>query len=193
MTDLQVNLKTIGVFGLVGLPYTFKFLWAPLIDRYPLPFLGPRRGWMLLTQLLALILTIAIGLSDPQAAPALTALICFVLAIVSATQDIVVDGYRAEILAAEQRGAGAATGVVGYRLGMLFSGAGALWLAAHYSWPVVYGVMAGAFTIGIIATLLSHEPRANFRGGITANNNAGVCCAINRPVYGAVMRWRSVY
>lgn len=161
MTELQVNLKTIGIFGLVGLPYTFKFLWAPLLDRFPLPFLGRLRGWMLLTQVIALILTIGIGLSDPLNAPGFTAALCFLLAFVAATQDVVIDGYRAEVLSAEERGTGAATGVIGYRMGMLYSGAGALWLASSFSWPVVYSIMAAAFGVGIIATLLSSEPVIN--------------------------------
>lgn len=158
MTELQVNLKTIGVFGLVGLPYTLKFLWAPLLDRFPIPVLGRLRGWMLLTQVLGLFLTIAIGLSDPLNSPVITASLCFLLAFVAATQDVVIDGYRAEVLSANERGTGAATGVIGYRIGMLYSGAGALWLAASFSWPVVYGLMAAGFGVGIIATLLSDEP-----------------------------------
>ncbi len=179
MTEIQVNLKTIGVFSLVGLPYTLKFLWAPLVDRFSFPFLGRRRGWMLFTQLLGAALVVLLGSSDPLNAPLVTASLCLLLAVVSATQDIVVDGYRAEILDDSQRGMGAATGVVGYRLGMLFSGAGALWLASYYTWATVYLFMAAGFIIGIVATLCATEPK--LAGHIT-RSSPGICKAFVEPM-----------
>ena len=129
LTVKGIDLTTIGLFALVGQPYTYKFLWAPLMDRYRIPFLGRRRGWLVVTQL-ALLGTIALmGALSPQSSPWLLAGLALGVAFLSASQDIVFDAYRTDILGAEERGAGAAVSVFGYRIAMLVSGGLALILA----------------------------------------------------------------
>lgn len=153
---------TIGLFALMGTPYTFKFLWSPLVDRMPVPYLtrllGRRRGWAIITQL-ALIATIAgLGATDPAVHPGLTAVFAIVVAFWSATQDIVIDAYRVEILEERQFGAGAATIVLGYRIGMLVSGAGALYMATYVGWFATYVAMAAFMAVGIVTVLVNPEP-----------------------------------
>jgi len=160
-----VSLTEIGLFGLVGVAYTLKFLWSPVVDRMPLPVLtrrfGRRRGWMLVAQV-ALIAGIA-GMApvDPAAADGLyrTVLWAVVVAFASATQDIVIDAYRTEILEDEKLGAGAANLVFGYRIAMLVSGGGALIVAAYGGWTMAYLAMAAAMLIGVATVLLNPEPR----------------------------------
>ena len=164
LAELGVSKTTIGLFALMGIPYTLKFLWAPLVDRMPVPYLtrelGRRRGWAILTQL-ALMATIAgLGATDPVAHLGLTALFAFLVAFWSASQDIVIDAYRVEILEERQYGAGAAMIVLGYRIGMLVSGAGALYLATYVGWFATYGFMTAFMTVGIAAILLNPEPSA---------------------------------
>lgn len=163
LAEVGVNKTTIGLFALMGTPYTFKFLWAPLVDRMPLPlltrWLGRRRGWAVVTQL-ALMATIAgLGATNPVAHPGITAFFAFAVAFWSATQDIVIDAYRVEILEERQFGAGAATIVLGYRIGMLVSGAGALYLATYVGWFATYGIMAAFMTVGIVTVLVNPEPK----------------------------------
>ncbi|MGH7111554.1 MAG: AmpG family muropeptide MFS transporter, partial [Stellaceae bacterium] len=128
LAELGVSLTAIGLFGLVHTPYSFKFLWSPLIDRLPLPILtarlGRRRSWALLIQLLLAAAILALGTTDPRRDPAMTALAAFCVAFLSASQDIVIDAYRIELLRPEEQGAGAAATQWGYRFGMLASGAG---------------------------------------------------------------------
>ena len=160
-----VSLTEIGLFGLVGIAYTLKFVWSPLVDRMPLPVLtrrfGRRRGWMLLAQA-ALMLGIA-GMApvDPGAPDGLsrTVLWAVIVAFASATQDIVIDAYRTEILEDSKLGAGAANLVFGYRIAMLVSGGGALIIAAYGGWAMAYAVMAAAMLIGMATVLLNPEPR----------------------------------
>ena len=132
-------MTTIGLFAAIGTPYALKFLWSPLIDGMPFPILshllGRRRGWMIATQLALIMGIMLLGLTDPAVNPWLTAMTALLVAIFSASQDIVIDAYRVEILKPEQQGAGAATIVLGYRLGMIASRAGALTLATYVSWP----------------------------------------------------------
>jgi len=163
LAEVGVNKTTIGLFALVGTPYTCKFLWAPLVDRTPIPYLtrwlGRRRGWIIVTQL-ALMATIAsLGATNPLARPGLTAIFALLVAFWSATQDIVIDAYRVEILEERQYGAGAATIVLGYRIGMLVSGAGALYLATYVDWFVSYATMAAFMIVGTATVLLNPEPR----------------------------------
>jgi len=154
-----VDIVTIGWFALVGQPYTYKFLWAPLMDRFQLPFLGRRRGWLALTQLALLALVAAMGLLSPRESPWLTALCALAIAFLSASQDIVVDAYRTDVLRAEERGAGAAVSVLGYRIAMLVSGAGALILADQWlGWHAMYWTMASLMLVGFAATWLAIEP-----------------------------------
>ncbi len=153
---------TIGLFALVGTPYTFKFLWAPLIDRLPIPFLtrglGRRRGWAITTQLALMAATFGLGSTNPSVEPGLTAVFVLLVAFCSASQDIVIDAYRVEILEERQYGAGAAMIVLGYRLGMLTSGAGALYLASFFGWFATYSVMAMLVSVGIATILVNPEP-----------------------------------
>jgi MFS transporter, PAT family, beta-lactamase induction signal transducer AmpG len=158
MTAVGVDLTTIGAFALVGLPYTFKWAWAPLLDRYRWPFLGRRRGWLLVLQL-ALVGAIAVmGSLDPRAAPHALAIAAVVVAVLSASQDIVVDAYNADTLRADQRAAGAAMYVTGYRTAMLVTGAAALALADHLPWRAIYAAVAALMAIGVAGTLLADEP-----------------------------------
>jgi PAT family beta-lactamase induction signal transducer AmpG len=164
LREVGVELQTIGLFALVGLPYSFKFLWAPALDHAPFPLLtrrfGRRRGWALATQL-GLVASIAgMGLSEPASAPVATAVWALAVAFFSASQDVVVDAYRIEILAPHEQGAGAAATQLGYRIGMLAAGAGAFALAELWSWPTVFLVMAALVGVGIGAVLLAPEPPA---------------------------------
>ncbi|CAB1074822.1 MFS transporter permease [Alkalispirochaeta odontotermitis] len=162
LTEAGVSLTTIGLFALVGTPYNLKFLWAPFIDRVPVPMLsmmlGRRRAWMLLIQVGLMASVIALGLSKPQTAPELTALLALAVAFFSASQDIVIDAYRIDILDEDQQGAGAAMTQAGYRFGLLAAGAGALYLASNMDWSIVYGIMAGLVLIGFIAALCAPVP-----------------------------------
>ena len=163
LLDAKVDLKSIATFAAVGLPYTTKFLWAPLLDRYTLPFLGRRRGWLLVFQVGLVGGLIFISCLDPKADPELFALAALIVATLSASQDIVVDAYNTDLLDPEQRAAGSATYVMGYRTAMLASGAMALVMADHLLWQVVYLIMAGLMVIGIVGTLLAEEPKAHVR------------------------------
>jgi len=155
----NVDLVAIGWFALVGQPYTYKFLWAPLMDRYAPPFLGRRRGWLLVTQV-ALAAAIAfMGTLSPAESAWLLGATAFAVALLSASQDIVFDALRADSLAPEERGAGAAVSVLGYRLAMLVSGAGALILADQWlGWTFTFWLMAGLMLVGMAATWLAVEP-----------------------------------
>jgi len=163
LTEAGVSLTAIGLFALVGTPYNLKFIWAPLIDRVPLPWLstrfGRRRAWMLLIQLGLMASIIALGLSKPQISPAVTAFLALCVAFFSASQDIVIDAYRIEILDEDQQGAGAAMTQAGYRFGLLASGAGALYLATYMSWSEVYAIMAALLLVGFITALCAPAPK----------------------------------
>lgn len=164
LTEAKVSLTDIGLFALVATPYSFKFLWAPLIDRMPLPLItrlfGRRRGWMLTTQAALIAALIALGAIDPVRDPWWTALLAVIVAFCSASQDIVIDAYRVEILQPEQYGAGAAVVQLGYRVAMLVAGAGALFLAEHVSWSAVYMVMAALIGVGVVTVLAYPEPQS---------------------------------
>ncbi len=160
MTSAGVPLGTIGVLSLVALPYSLKPLWAPLLDRFTLPLLGRRRGWMLTFQLALGVAILALGSGDPSAAPCAIAVIALVVAFLSASQDIVTDAYRTDLLTREERAAGTATYIFGYRLAMVLSGGLALVLADHVSWRVVYAILAGGMLVGVITTWLAPEPAA---------------------------------
>ncbi|UXY09945.1 muropeptide MFS transporter AmpG [Kosakonia sp. ML.JS2a] len=159
MTVENIDLKTIGFFSLVGQAYVFKFLWSPLMDRYTPPVLGRRRGWLLLTQLLLLIAIAGMGFLDPANHLRWMAALAVVIAFCSASQDIVFDAWKTDVLPFEERGAGAAISVLGYRLGMLVSGGLALWLADRWlGWQGMYWLMAALLIPCIISTLLAPEP-----------------------------------
>jgi len=158
MTAVGVDLTTIGAFSLVGLPYTFKWLWAPLVDRYRLPLLGRRRGWLLATQLALMVAIAVMGSLDPRAAPAVLAVTAVAVALLSATQDVVVDAFNADTLRTEERAAGSAMYVTGYRGAMLVTGTVALALADVLPWSVVYVGLAAMMSVGVVGTLLAREP-----------------------------------
>ncbi|MDU1877835.1 muropeptide MFS transporter AmpG [Citrobacter sp.] len=159
MTVENIDLKTIGFFSLVGQAYVFKFLWSPLMDRYTPPFLGRRRGWLLATQVLLLISIAAMGFLEPGTQLRWMAALAVVIAFCSASQDIVFDAWKTDVLPTEERGAGAAISVLGYRLGMLVSGGLALWMADRWlGWQGMYWLMAALLIPCIIATLLAPEP-----------------------------------
>jgi PAT family beta-lactamase induction signal transducer AmpG len=158
MATEKIDLTIIGVFSLVGLPYSVKYLWAPVMDRFIPPFLGRRRGWMLVTQLGLVLAIAAMAFSDPAGATTLFAVLAFLVAFVSASQDIVVDAYRTEVLEPLELGPGAGVHIMGYRIAMLTSGAIALILADRLPWKTVYLLMAGSLLVGVVASILSPEP-----------------------------------
>jgi PAT family beta-lactamase induction signal transducer AmpG len=162
LAEIGVSLTTIGFFSLVGISYNFKFLWSPLIDRLPIPLLsarlGRRRSWALAIQIPLALAILTLGLTDPRVDPALTALAAVIVAFLSASQDIVIDAYRIELLRPEEQGAGAAATQWGYRFGMLAAGAGALYAAAFNGWVFAYAVMAALMLVGVVTVLLTREP-----------------------------------
>lgn len=158
MTDEKVNLAVIGLFSLVGLPYTVKFLWSPFLDRYVPPFLGRRRGWMLISQMLLMLAIGAFYFIKPAASPWTVAILAVFVTFFSASQDVVIDAYRRELLPDEELGLGASMSSNGYRIGMLISGAFALFLADRIPWNYVYLLLAGSLFIGMITAFLGPNP-----------------------------------
>jgi PAT family beta-lactamase induction signal transducer AmpG len=172
MSEAGVDLPTIGLFAFVGTPYTVKFLWAPLIDALDAPvlsrLLGRRRGWLVLSQLVLIAAIMLLGACDPfTVSPLLVALAAMLVATVSATQDIVVDAFRVESLPEIEQAAGMASYVAAYRVGMLASTAGALFLVSGFegmgfgrqsAWTAGYVVMAVLVVIGIVTSILATEP-----------------------------------
>ncbi len=153
----EVDLATIGLFALIGLPYTWKFLWSPLMDRYKLPFLGRRRGWALLTQLGLLFSIAALGRFDPSASLQAIVVTVFMISLFGASQDIVIDAYRRELLADDELGTGTSFFVNAYRLSSLVPGSLALILSDILPWAVVYWVTAAFMLVGIMTTLIIKE------------------------------------
>lgn len=158
MKEEGIDLSVIGLFTLVGLPYTLKFLWSPVMDRFTLPFLGRRRGWLLIIQVILVVAIAGLGLTSPKDNPWLVAFAAFLVTFFSASQDIVVDAYRREDLSDIELGLGSSLYVNGYRVGMLLAGSGGLILADHFSFSEVYLFLAASLSIGIITTLLCREP-----------------------------------
>ncbi len=153
----DVDLATIGLFALLGLPYTWKFLWSPVMDRYKLPFLGRRRGWALVTQVGLLVSIGVLGHLDPGQSLDLIVITVLLVALFSASQDIVLDAYRRELLADDELGAGTSIWVNAYRLSGLIPGSLALILSDHVSWPLVYWVTGSFMLVGVVTTLLIRE------------------------------------
>ena len=158
MTVSGVDVTMLGIFTLIGVPYTWKFLWAPLMDRYVPPFLGRRRGWIAAIQVLLGIGIAAMGSLDPATMPWALAALALLVAFISASQDVVFDAYRTEVLRPAERGLGAAVSVLGYRLAMVVSGALALIMSAYISWQTIYWLMAGCMIAAIAATVFGPEP-----------------------------------
>jgi PAT family beta-lactamase induction signal transducer AmpG len=159
MKEEGVDLTVIGIMALVGIPYTLKFLWAPFLDRFTLPFLGRRRGWLLVAQV-ALVFSISgLGLTDPADNPWMVAFIAFLVTFFSASQDIVVDAYRREDFPDEELGLASSLYINGYRVGMLLASGGGLIMADHMPFSYVYQIMALCMLPGLLTTLLAHEPK----------------------------------
>jgi PAT family beta-lactamase induction signal transducer AmpG len=169
--EVGVNLKTIGLFALVGTPYTLKFLWAPIVDALDVPilarWLGRRRGWLLLTQLMLMAAILFLSITDPASSPGLVAIGALMVATASATQDIVIDAFRIESLDENEQAAGMASYVAAYRVGMLASSAGALYVVSGFesfgftksgAWSAGYVAMAALVVVGILTTLVAPEP-----------------------------------
>src|SRR5215468_9255327 len=176
MREAGVNLGTIGLFALVGTPYTLKFLWAPLVDALHVPFFtrrfGRRRGWLLFSQLLLIATILLLALADPARSPVFVAVAALLVAATSSTQDIVVDAFRVESLPEVEQAAGMASYVAAYRIGMLVSTAGALFIVSGFestgiarnsAWMWGYVVMAALVLIGTLTALAATEPAQSER------------------------------
>ena len=160
LTVAGVDLKTIGIFTLVGLPYSLKFLWAPVMDRITLPWLGRRRGWMLVTQIAVAVGLALMGVIGTESGSRWLGGIAIAVAFMSASLDIVFDAYRTDVLLSAERGFGAAVWVNGYRLALLLASAGAFVLADHIGWRGTYLVLATLMAAGSVTVLLSPNPPA---------------------------------
>src|SRR6266567_3443204 len=176
MRESGVDLGTIGLFALVGTPYTLKFLWAPLVDALHVPLFtrvfGRRRGWLLFSQLLLIVAILLLALTDPARSPLFVALGALLVAAMSSTQDIVVDAFRVESLPESEQAAGMASYVAAYRIGMLVSTAGALFIVSGFesigiprgsAWMWGYVVMASMVLIGTVTALAATEPEQSAR------------------------------
>lgn len=155
----NVDIVTIGFLALIGQPYVYKFLWAPAVDKLSPGFLGRRRGWMLCTQVILIALLLCMSFFSPAFSPVTLGIVALSVAIMSATQDIVIDAYRTEVLAPKERGTGAATFVMGYRIALIVSTGLTLILANFIGFKNVYILMAGLMGIGVFATLWGKEPK----------------------------------
>lgn len=158
LTQEGIDVTTIGFFSLVAVPYSLKFLWAPFLDRFTLPVLGRRRGWMSLSQVLLLVSIAAMALAEPSEALSFVAVVAMAVAFLSATQDIAIDAYRTDVLSEREMGAGAAVNVLGYRIALFLTGSVALILADHIPWPSVYLFMAACMCVGMAASFRGPEP-----------------------------------
>lgn len=183
MAESSVDLRTIGLFALVGTPYTIKFLWAPVVDALDIPILcrlfGRRRGWLIFSQIMLMAAIVFLGLQNPDVSPFMIAVGAVLVAIASATQDIVIDTYRVEKLDTSEQAAGVGAYVAAYRVGMLVSTAGALFIVSFFekvqgfdkatAWTLGYVVMAAFVLVGIATTLAAREP-ARSAGAVAAHS-----------------------
>jgi len=158
MKDEGVDLAMIGMISLVGLPYTVKFLWAPFLDRYIPPFLGRRRGWLIVTQILLVLSIAGLAFTDPGVKPLYVVIAAMLVTFFSATQDIVVDAFRRESLSDQELGLGSSLYVNGYRVGMLLASGGGFIMADALSFKAVYLIMAACLLPCMLATIFSREP-----------------------------------
>lgn len=164
LTESGISKAAIGIFAAVAVPYSLKFLWAPLMDGTHAPllgWLGRRRSWMAATQGLLVAALVAMSLSNPAETPVATGFIALCLAFFSASHDIVKDAYRVEILPPDMQGAGAASFVMGYRIGNIFSTAGALYLASFFGWHITYIIMAVIMAVLLVQVFFIREPEAS--------------------------------
>ena len=153
----KFNIVDIGMLTLVGQPYVYKILWAPLMDRFTFPFLGRRRGWILITQISLLVSIFTMALFSPENHPVLLTFLALIVAFFSASQDISLDAYRTDLLTTHDRGVGAAVWANGYRIGMIVASAVPLLIAHHYGWRMAYITMSLLMLIGIITTFVAKE------------------------------------
>jgi PAT family beta-lactamase induction signal transducer AmpG len=158
MTVAGVDLTTVGLVSLLGLPYSVKFLWAPAMDRYVPPLLGRRRGWLLIVQAALFVSIAAMALHDPRTGLQLLAANALLIALFGASQDVVLDAYSVEVLDEREMGAGAALKVLGYRAALLLTSGAALVVADYVPWPTVYLLIAVLMGVGMIASLRAPEP-----------------------------------
>ncbi len=163
MKESGVDLTWIGMITLVQIPYTWKFLWAPFMDRFTPPFLGRRRGWLILAQIALIFSIIGLGFSDPVDKAGLMVVAAVLVAFFSASQDIVVDAYRREDLADEELGLGSSLYIYGYRIGMWLASGGGLILADHMPFSKVYFIMALCMLVGVFTTLFAPEPKVDVK------------------------------
>jgi PAT family beta-lactamase induction signal transducer AmpG len=202
MTQSGIDVRTIGLFAAVGIPYTIKFLWAPLVDSLDMPvlsrWLGRRRGWLLFTQLWLIAAIALLGQCDPLASALVIAVGALFVAVASATQDIIVDAFRVESLDESEQAAGQASYVAAYRIGMLVAGAGALFLVTglqrlgldvRAAWTASYIVMAFLILVGIAATFLADEPKAPAKQ-IVGSAEGELEGPLNRVLLSAVASFR---
>src|SRR4029079_8186467 len=174
MSDRGVDLGTIGLLSLAGLPYTLKFIWAPVVDAWHVPWLserlGRRRAWLIASQLVLMAAIVFLGTRDPVNAPWMIGLGALIVAFASATQDIVVDAYRVQSLPTDEQAAGMAGYVAAYRIGMLASGAGVIgfsyWLdkqglSKETVWPLAYAAAALLVLVGLFAAIVAREPKSD--------------------------------
>ena len=163
LAHAKVDIKTIGLFSLVGFPYVLKFLWAPLLDRYLPPLLGRRRGWILIFQLGVALGIALMGLNSPTDGPYALGLIALLVAFLSASQDIVIDAYRVDVIPAGERALAAGATAFGYRTAAMFAGTVIVLMAAHLGWRVAYFLVSGLMAATILATLWAPEPHTSGR------------------------------
>src|SRR5271167_1353881 len=195
MRESGVDLGTIGLFALVGTPYTLKFLWAPLVDALHVPLFtrafGRRRGWLVFSQLLLIAAILLLALTDPARSPPLVALGALLVAAMSSTQDIVVDAFRVESLPESEQAAGMASYVAAYRIGMLVSTAGALFLVSGFentglartsAWMWGYVAMAALVLIGTVTALAATEPEQSVRADAATRNETAFARVIHAAV-----------
>jgi MFS transporter, PAT family, beta-lactamase induction signal transducer AmpG len=188
-----VDIATIGFLSLVGLPYTFKFLWAPLMDRFDLPVLGRRQGWMALSQLALAAALMLMAATPPKGAIPVFALLAVLCAFISASQDVVVDAYRTDLLAPAERGLGASLYVLGYRLAMILSGGVALiWTdpaqGGGWTWPEVYRLMALLMVgLAVFSLLMPRLPAAERPASVARNDLIGFVAVVAAVAVGYVV------
>jgi len=189
-----LDVATIGFLSLVGLPYTFKFLWAPLMDRFELPGLGRRRGWLVITQLGLAAALMLLAATSPSHATRAFALLAVLVAFVSASQDVVIDAYRTDLLPAIERGLGSSLNVMGYRFAMILSGGIAfIWTdpaqGGGWTWPEVYRFMAGLMVLAAVlsATVLPRLPSVAVVRTVARHDLLGFVAVLAAVVVGVVL------
>ena len=205
MAESSANLSTIGLFALVGTPYTIKFLWAPVVDAIDIPVLsrlfGRRRGWLIFSQILLMAAIVFLGLQNPDVSPFMVAVGAVLVATASATQDIVIDAYRVEKLDTSEQAAGMGSYVAAYRIGMLVSTAGALLIVSYFekvqgfpkatAWTLSYIVMAGFVVVGMITTLAAREPARSDEAVRLARAEANPVARVAQAAFGAFSQFLS--